>query len=78
MPTRACSRIEKTTPSDGAPVGEYPLPLGEYPLVAILHGAKDRTNNVRCSINLYRHLQATGHESYLYLLRGAFHGDPEF
>jgi acetyl esterase/lipase len=44
----------------------------------IMHGTKDRTVNARCSVNLYRRLQETGHESYLYLLKGADHGGPEF
>lgn len=46
--------------------------------VLIMHGTKDRTVNTKCSVYLYQHLQATGHESELYLLRGADHGGPEF
>ena len=46
--------------------------------ILIMHGTKDRTVNTRCSVNLYRRLQETGHESYLYLLRDADHGGPEF
>lgn len=42
------------------------------------HGTKDRTVNARCSVLLHQHLVATGHESRLYLLRGADHGGPEF
>lgn len=43
-----------------------------------MHGTKDRTVNTRCSILLHQRLVATGHESHLYLLRGADHGGPEF
>ena len=43
-----------------------------------LHGTKDRTVNTRCSVALHQQLQTTGHESQLYLLRGADHGGPEF
>ena len=46
--------------------------------VLIFHGTKDRTVNARCSVLLHQQLQATGHESRLYLLRGADHGGPEF
>lgn len=46
--------------------------------VIIFHGTKDRTVNTRCSVLLHQHLVATGHESSLYLLRGADHGGPEF
>ena len=42
------------------------------------HGTKDRTVNTRCSVLLHQRLVATGHESTLYLLRGADHGGPEF
>lgn len=44
----------------------------------IMHGTKDRTVNCRCSVELFRHLVATGHEARLHLLRGADHGGPEF
>lgn len=44
----------------------------------ILHGTKDRIVNTKCSVYLYQHMQATGHECQLYLLRGADHGGPEF
>lgn len=47
------------------------------PLISF-HGTKDRTVNTRCSVLLHEHLVATGHESSLYLLRGADHGGPEF
>lgn len=42
------------------------------------HGTKDRLVNTRCSVELHRHLVQTGHDSQLYLLRGADHGGPEF
>lgn len=42
------------------------------------HGTKDRTVNTRCSVYLHERLVETGHESTLYLLRGADHGGPEF
>jgi dipeptidyl aminopeptidase/acylaminoacyl peptidase len=44
----------------------------------IFHGTKDRTVNTRCSVLLHQRLQETGHDSTLYLLRGADHGGPEF
>lgn len=44
----------------------------------IVHGTKDRIVNTRCSVNLHRRLVKAGHESHLYLLRGADHGGPEF
>ncbi|MBP3894253.1 MAG: alpha/beta hydrolase [Atopobiaceae bacterium] len=43
-----------------------------------LHGTKDRTVNTKCSVYLHQRLVETGHESHLYLLRGADHGGPEF
>lgn len=43
-----------------------------------VHGTKDRTVNTRCSVLLHQKLVETGHESCLYLLRGADHGGPEF
>ena len=46
--------------------------------VLMVHGTKDRTVNTRCSTLLHQHLLETGHESRLYLLRGADHGGPEF
>jgi len=46
--------------------------------VLTIHGTKDRTVNTRCSVLLHQHLVATGHQSRLYLLRGADHGGPEF
>lgn len=46
--------------------------------VLIMHGTKDRTVNTRCSVELHRRLVETGHDSTLYLLRGADHGGPEF
>ncbi|MDI9591261.1 MAG: alpha/beta hydrolase [Acidobacteriota bacterium] len=46
--------------------------------VLTFHGTKDRTVNTRCSVLLHRHLVETGHDSALYLLRGADHGGPEF
>ena len=46
--------------------------------VLSFHGTKDRTVNTKCSVYLHEHLLATGHESRLYLLRGADHGGPEF
>ena len=46
--------------------------------VLIMHGTKDRTVNTKCSVYLHQHLVETGHESTLYLLRGADHGGPEF
>lgn len=46
--------------------------------VLTIHGTKDRTVNTRCSVLLHEHLVATGHDSTLYLLRGADHGGPEF
>lgn len=42
------------------------------------HGTKDRIVNARCSVLLHQRLLATGHESHLYLLRGADHGGAEF
>lgn len=42
------------------------------------HGTKDRTVNTRCSVLLHQRLVETGHDSTLYLLRGADHGGPEF
>jgi len=42
------------------------------------HGTKDRTVNTRCSVLLHQRLVETGHDSALYLLRGADHGGPEF
>lgn len=42
------------------------------------HGTKDRLVNTRCSVELHRHLVQFGHDSQLYLLRGADHGGPEF
>ena len=46
--------------------------------VLSFHGTMDRTVNTRCSVLLHQRLQETGHESTLYLLRGADHGGPEF
>ena len=46
--------------------------------VLTFHGTKDRTVNTRCSVLLHQRLQETGHDSTLYLLRGADHGGPEF
>ena len=46
--------------------------------VISFHGTKDRTVNTRCSVLLHERLKETGHESRLYLLRGADHGGPEF
>ena len=46
--------------------------------VLIMHGTKDRTVNTKCSVYLHQRLQETGHDSALYLLRGADHGGPEF
>ena len=46
--------------------------------VISFHGTKDRTVNTRCSVLLHERLRETGHESRLYLLRGADHGGPEF
>lgn len=46
--------------------------------VISFHGTKDRTVNARCSVYLHQRLQETGHDSTLYLLRGADHGGPEF
>ena len=46
--------------------------------VLIMHGTKDRTVNTKCSVYLHQRLVETGHESHLYLLRGADHGGPEF
>ena len=43
-----------------------------------MHGTKDRTVNTKCSVYLHQRLVETGHESRLYLLRGADHGGPEF
>lgn len=50
------------------------------PVVPMIHfhGTKDRTVNARCSILLHQRLVETGHDSTLYLLRGADHGGPEF
>ena len=42
------------------------------------HGTMDRTVNTRCSVLLHQRLVETGHDSTLYLLRGADHGGPEF
>ena len=44
----------------------------------IMHGTKDRTVNARCSVLLYQHMRACGHECELFLLRGADHGGPAF
>lgn len=46
--------------------------------VLSFHGTKDRTVNTRCSVLLHQRLVETGHDSALYLLRGADHGGPEF
>lgn len=46
--------------------------------VLTIHGTKDRIVNTRCSVLLHQRLEATGHQSRLYLLRGADHGGPEF
>ena len=46
--------------------------------VLTFHGTKDRTVNTRCSVLLHQRLAETGHDSTLYLLRGADHGGPEF
>ena len=46
--------------------------------VLSFHGTKDRTVNTRCSTLLHQRLVETGHDSTLYLLRGADHGGPEF
>lgn len=46
--------------------------------VLTFHGTKDRTVNTRCSVLLHQRLIETGHDSTLYLLRGADHGGPEF
>ncbi|MDO4539447.1 MAG: alpha/beta hydrolase [Coriobacteriales bacterium] len=46
--------------------------------VLSFHGTKDRTVNTRCSTLLHERLLDTGHDSTLYLLRGADHGGPEF
>ncbi|MDO4807657.1 MAG: alpha/beta hydrolase [Coriobacteriales bacterium] len=46
--------------------------------VLIMHGTKDRIVNTKCSVYLHQRLVETGHESHLYLLRGADHGGPEF
>jgi acetyl esterase/lipase len=48
------------------------------PAIAHFHGTKDRTVNARCSVLLHQRLVETGHDSTLYLLRGADHGGPEF
>lgn len=50
------------------------------PVVPMIHfhGTKDRTVNARCSVLLHQRLVETGHDSTLYLLRGADHGGPEF
>ena len=50
----------------------------KMPPVLTFHGTKDRTVNARCSALLHRDLVASGHDSTLYLLRGADHGGPEF
>lgn len=50
----------------------------QMPPILIFHGTKDRTVNTRCSVELHKHLQKTGHDSTLCLLRGADHGGPEF
>lgn len=46
--------------------------------VLTFHGTKDRIVNTRCSVLLHQHLRATGHQSTLYLVKGADHGGPEF
>lgn len=46
--------------------------------VLSFHGTKDRTVNTRCSVLLHQRLVETGHDSALYLLRGADHGGSEF
>ena len=46
--------------------------------VLTMHGTKDRTVNTRCSVYLHQRLVETGHQSTLYLLRGADHGGSEF
>lgn len=46
--------------------------------VLTFHGTKDRIVNTRCSVLLHERLRETGHDSTLYLLRGADHGGPEF
>ncbi len=50
----------------------------DLPPVLIIHGTKDRIVNTSCSVAVYEKLKKTGHEAYLYLLRGADHGGPEF
>ena len=46
--------------------------------VLIFHGTKDRTVHPECSVRLYEQLKKTGHETQMYLLKGADHGGPEF
>ena len=46
--------------------------------VLTFHGTKDRTVHTRCSVLLHQRLVETGHDSTLYLLRGADHGGSEF
>lgn len=46
--------------------------------ILIAHGTKDRIVNTKCSVYLHQRLVETGHDSCLYLLRGADHGGPEF
>ena len=48
------------------------------PPVLIFHGTKDRTVHPECSVRMYEQLKKTGHETEMYLLKGADHGGPEF
>lgn len=48
------------------------------PPFLIIHGTKDRTVSPYLSVELYEHLQKTGHEAELVLLEEADHGGPEF
>jgi acetyl esterase/lipase len=50
----------------------------DFPPIIHFHGTKDRTVNTRCTTLLHEHLVACGHESTLYLIKGADHGGPEF
>lgn len=53
-------------------------PDKKLPPICIFHGTKDRTANVRQSVELYEKLRACGKEARLYLIAGADHRTPEY
>ena len=56
----------------------YITPQKDLPPMLLIHGTKDRTVNVRQSVELYETLRACGKQAELLLLGGADHGGPEF